>query len=337
MIDFSGSSGEEIKPMFRLSEETIIGDGISGVALIGLDDRTISGEFRDGEEGTFGDEMTGGITFVDILLTVGFAIDWTPDDSINGFIGIEISGGIYFAFTLDFSEDFIFSLDGILIFISLIDVNSNGWMTGANGDKTFGGEMSGTTGNEVFVDILSTVWLARERVCGDRMNGLSGISSSGKEIFPMFSLFEGIITDDGVLGDGFIGSGISGEFRVGISGNAGDAIFGDEMFSVSKDEILRWDNGFLNLSLSIDGSFDNWISGKTRDVIPSDSGFCLATNMVFVVEGRVLLFRFFIIAFALKVLLISIWSLFSNSGFPVIMHWINKNKNEKKRRKVYLN
>jgi hypothetical protein len=75
MIDFSGSSGEEIKPMFRLSEETIIGDGISGVALIGLDDRTISGEFRDGEEGTFGDEMTGGITFVDILLTVGFAID----------------------------------------------------------------------------------------------------------------------------------------------------------------------------------------------------------------------------------------------------------------------
>jgi hypothetical protein len=71
------------------------------------------------------------------------------------------------------------------------------------------------------------------------MKGLSGIGSSGKEIFPMFSLFEGIITDDGVLGDGFIGSGISGEFRVGISGNAGDAIFGDEMFSVSKDEILR--------------------------------------------------------------------------------------------------
>ncbi len=52
------------------------------------------------------------------------------------------------------------------------------------------------------------------------MKGLSGIGSSGKEIFPMFSLFDGIITDDGVLGDGLIGSGISGEFRDGISDNA---------------------------------------------------------------------------------------------------------------------
>jgi hypothetical protein len=71
------------------------------------------------------------------------------------------------------------------------------------------------------------------------MNGLSGICSSGKEIFPMFSLFEGIITDDGVLSDGLIGSGISVKFIVGIAINAGDAIFGDEIFGVSKDEILR--------------------------------------------------------------------------------------------------
>ncbi len=329
MSDFSGSSGEEIKPMFRSSEEMITGDGISGVALIGLDGRTISGKFIDGEEWTFGDEITGGKTFVDILSTVRFAIDWTPGDWINGFIGIEISEGIDFAFTVEFSEDFIFSLDGILIFISLIDINFNDGMTGADGDKTFVDEISGMTGNEVFVDILSTVWLARERVWGDRMNGLSGICISGKEIFPMFSLFEGIINDDGVLNDGLIGSGISVKFIVGIAINAGDAIFGDEIFCVSKDEILRWDNGFLNLSLSIDGSFGNWISGKTRDVIPSDSGFCLAANVVFVVEKRVLLFRFFIIAFALTVLLIwvelfvaqiSIWSLFSNSSFPVIMH-----------------
>jgi hypothetical protein len=74
MSDFSGSSGEEIGPMFRLSEEMITGDGMSGVALIGLDGRAISGKFRDGEEAIFGDEITGGKTFVEILLTVGFAI-----------------------------------------------------------------------------------------------------------------------------------------------------------------------------------------------------------------------------------------------------------------------
>jgi hypothetical protein len=55
----------------------------------------------------------------------------------------------------------------------------------------------------------------------------------------MFSLFEGIINDDGVLNDGLIGSGISVKFIVGIAINAGDAIFGDEIFCVSKDEILR--------------------------------------------------------------------------------------------------
>jgi hypothetical protein len=104
-----------------------------------------------------------------------------------------------------------------------------------------------------------------------------------------------------------------------VSGNARVAIFGDQMLGISKYGILRDENNdFLTLGFSTDGILDNSMSGKTGDGISSDSGFCLAANLVFVVKGTVgsavLLLRFVIFATALTVLLVLVALLVSQTS-----------------------
>ncbi len=158
----------------------------------------------------------------------------------------------------------------------------------------------------------------------DRINGIAIFGRAGYEIFGVWISL--ILKCDDLL-RAII-------FRNGVSGNARVAIFGDQMLGISKYGILRDENNdFLTLGFSTDGILDNSMSGKTGDGISSDSGFCLAANLVFVVKGTVgstvLLLRFVIFATALTVLLVlvallvsqtSIWWLFSNSDVSVIIH-----------------
>jgi hypothetical protein len=123
-----GSSGNEIFPLFSLSDEIITGDGISGEDSIGLIVNGISSEFRDREFS--GDGMTDiskdeilGMTGDQILSTVSSTTSGVSGDGISGFKGDGISGEeIFLRFVVGLnrnrtvrrsgkSRDFIISLN----------------------------------------------------------------------------------------------------------------------------------------------------------------------------------------------------------------------------------
>ncbi len=81
-----------------------------------------------------------------------------------------------------------------------------------SGEEITGKEIFCITGNETFVDILSTVRFATvtvtvtDTVTGDSMNGFSGIGITGKQICLMFSDSE---AKEGTPGDGISIDGLS--------------------------------------------------------------------------------------------------------------------------------
>jgi hypothetical protein len=147
-----------------------------------------------------------------------------------------------------------------------------------SGEEITGKEIFCITGDETFVDILSTVRFPTDTVTGDSMNGFSRIGITGKEMFLMFSDSE---AKEGTPGDGISIDGLSGlsdnlifdEFivaedeasGVSITGVSIGEISGNELFSITGVENfvdILLIVGLATDTVSGDGFSRTGISGK---------------------------------------------------------------------------